>query len=83
MAKLEDQSHRQHQGSDLVLNKLQFWKERQAMFLTLKSVAANLLAAPASQAHVEDFFSLWDYERRQLKSYVKVSRNKSLFEIEL
>jgi len=51
------------------------------MFPTLKPVAEDLLAAPASQAYVERiFFCLWDYEHP--KSYVKVSWNKSVFEIE-
>jgi hypothetical protein len=56
MAELEDQSLRQRQGSDSELNKLLFWKERQAMFPTLKPVAEDLLAAAASQAYVERIF---------------------------
>jgi hypothetical protein len=48
MAELEDQSLRQRQGSDSELNKLLFWKERQAMFPTLEPVAEDFLAAAAS-----------------------------------
>jgi hypothetical protein len=58
MTELEDQSLRQRQGSDSELNKLLFWKERQAMFPTLEPVAEDFLAAAASQAYVERIFSV-------------------------
>ena len=54
LAELEDPSLRH--GSEV--NQLLFWKERQAMFPTLKPVAEDLLAAPASQAYVERIFSV-------------------------
>jgi len=54
VAELEDPSLRH--GSEV--NQLLFWKERQAMFPTLKPVAEDLLAAPASQAYVERIFSV-------------------------
>ena len=72
MAELEDPSLRQ--GSEV--NQLLFWKERQAMFLLLKPVAEDLLAVERI------FFCLWDYEHWQPKSHVKVSWNKSVFEVE-
>lgn len=53
-AELEDPSLRQ--GSEV--NQLLFWKERQALFPTLKPIAEDLLAAPASQAFVERIFSV-------------------------
>jgi len=53
VAELEDPLRH---GSEV--NQLLFWKERQAMFPTLKPVAEDLLAAPASQAYVERIFSV-------------------------
>ena len=54
MAEIEDQSL--CQGSEV--NKLLFWLERKVMFLTLKPVAEDLLAAPASQAYAERIFCI-------------------------
>ena len=52
VAELEDPSLRQRSE----VNQLLFWKEHQAVFRTLKPVAEDLLAAPASQAYVESIF---------------------------
>ena len=54
MAELEDPSLRQ--GSEV--NQLLFWRERQAMFPSIRAIAEDLLAAPASQAYVERIFSV-------------------------
>jgi len=42
----------------LMLLLLSFWRDRQAMFPTLTSIAQDLMAAPASHVCVERIFSV-------------------------
>jgi len=42
-------------GAGSAFTALKFWKTRQAIYLKLAPVALDILAAPASQAYVEDY----------------------------